>query len=56
MVMKIKEVSEKTGLTKKTIRFYEEEGLIQPEKTYYNGRTYRDEPRTTQNTGREDFI
>lgn len=42
MVMKIKEVSEKTGLTKKTIRFYEEEGLIQPEKTYYNGRAYRD--------------
>ena len=46
MVMKIKEVSEKTGLTKKTIRFYEEEGLIQPEKTYYNGRTYRDYTQT----------
>lgn len=41
MVMKIKEVSQKTGLSKKTIRFYEEEGLIDPEKTYQNGRAYR---------------
>lgn len=41
MVMKIKEVSQKTGLSKKTIRFYEEEGLIEPEKTYQNGRAYR---------------
>ena len=40
--MKIKEVSQKTGLSKKTIRFYEEEGLIQPTKTYCNGRAYRD--------------
>lgn len=42
MVMKIKAVIVKTGLTRKTIRFYEEEGLIQPEKTYYNGRVYWD--------------
>ena len=42
MVMKIKEVSQKTGLSKKTIRFYEEEGLIQPTKTYHKGRAYRD--------------
>ena len=42
MVMKIKEASQKTGLSKKTIRFYEEEGLIQPTKTYCNGRAYRD--------------
>ena len=41
MVMKIKEVSQLTGLSKKTIRFYEEEGLITPEKTYQNGRAYR---------------
>lgn len=41
MVMKIKEVSQITGLSKKTIRFYEEEGLIEPEKTYQNGRAYR---------------
>lgn len=41
MPMKIKEVSEITGLTKKTIRFYESEGLITPEKTYQNGRAYR---------------
>ena len=39
--MKIKEVSQITGLSKKTIRFYEEEGLIEPEKTYQNGRAYR---------------
>ena len=39
--MKIKDVSQKTGLSKKTIRFYEEEGLIEPEKTYQNGRAYR---------------
>lgn len=40
--MKIKEVSEKTGLTKKTIRFYESEGLLNPEKVWKNGREYRD--------------
>lgn len=40
--MKIKEVSEKTGLTKKTIRFYESEGLVAPEKVWKNGREYRD--------------
>ena len=41
MVIKIKDVSQITGLSKKTIRFYEEEGLIEPEKTYQNGRAYR---------------
>jgi DNA-binding transcriptional MerR regulator len=40
--MKIKDVSQRTGLTKKTIRFYETEGLISPEKTWQNGREYRD--------------
>ena len=39
--MKIKEVSEKTGLTKKTIRFYEAQGLLDPDKTEQNGREYR---------------
>lgn len=39
--MKIKEVSEKTGLTKKTIRYYEAEGLLSPEKQWQNGREYR---------------
>lgn len=39
--MKIKEVSQKTGLTKKTIRFYESEGLLFPQKTWSNGREYR---------------
>lgn len=39
--MKIKDVSQQTGLTKKTIRFYESEGLLSPEKTWSNGREYR---------------
>ena len=40
--MKLKEVCSKTGLTKRTIRFYEEKGLLSPQKTYKNGREYRD--------------
>ncbi len=40
--MKIKEVSEKTGLTVKTIRFYEQRGLIAPKQERSNGRSYRD--------------
>ena len=39
--MKIKEVSQLTGLPESTIRFYEDEGLISPEKEYINGRYYR---------------
>ena len=39
--MKIKEISELTGLTKKTIRYYEAEGLLNPEKRWLNGREYR---------------
>lgn len=39
--MKIKDVSLLTGLTKKTIRFYEAQGLLSPEKTTQNGREYR---------------
>ena len=39
--MKIKEVSERTGLTKKTIRYYEAEGLLSPEKQWQSGREYR---------------
>lgn len=39
--MKIKDVSQRTGLTKKTIRYYEAEGLLSPEKTWHNGREYR---------------
>ena len=39
--MKIYEVSEKTGLTTKTIRYYEAEGLLSPEKQWQNGREYR---------------
>ena len=40
--MKLKEVCERTGLTKRTIRFYEEKELLAPQKTYKNGREYRD--------------
>lgn len=39
--MRIKEVSKITGLTEKTIRFYEEKQLIHPEKTEINGRIFR---------------
>jgi len=39
--MTLKELCEKTGLTKKTIRFYEEKGLIAPRTEYRNGRNYR---------------
>lgn len=39
--MKIKEVCQQTGLTRRTIRFYEAEKLFAPEKTYQNGREFR---------------
>ena len=39
--MKIKDVSQQTGLSKKTIRFYEAQGLLSPEKSCQNGREYR---------------
>lgn len=38
--MNIKIVSEKTGLTKKAIKYYESEGLINPSKN--NGNNYRE--------------
>ena len=40
--MKIKEVSSLTGLTQKTIRFYESAGLIAPNSEQINGRSFRD--------------
>ena len=40
--MKIKQVIDETGLKEKTIRYYEECGLISPATTRSNGRTYRD--------------
>ena len=40
--MQIKEVSNRTGLTIKTIRFYEERGLISPKIEWRNGKNYRD--------------
>lgn len=40
--MKIKEVCQRTGLTKKAIRYYEDEGLFFPERTTINFREYRD--------------
>ena len=39
--MRIKEVARITGLTEKTIRFYEEKQLIHPEQTMINGRVFR---------------
>lgn len=39
--MKLKEVCERTGLSKKTIRLYEERNLISPETLWHNGRNYR---------------
>ncbi len=40
--MKIKEVCALTGLTERTVRYYEEEKLISPKTTRSNGRVYRD--------------
>ena len=40
--MKIKEVSRATGLTEKTIRYYENRGLVIPAAKEQNGRSFRD--------------
>lgn len=40
--MKMKAICEKTGLTRKTILYYEEQGFVSPEKTRVNGRDYRE--------------
>lgn len=40
--MQIKDVSAQTGLSIKTIRFYEERGLIHPKTEYRNGKNFRD--------------
>ena len=40
--MKIKQVSKLTGLTEKTIRYYESKGLITPDIHDLNGRSFRD--------------
>lgn len=40
--MKLKEICEKTGLSRKTLRLYEEKGLITPQKELKNGREYRE--------------
>ena len=40
--MKIAEVCERTGLTKRTVRFYIEKGLISPETESRNGRELRE--------------
>ena len=42
--MKINEVEKRVGITKKSIRFYEQEGLLHPERNKENGyRDYSDE-------------
>ncbi len=40
--MRIKEAARKTGLTEKTIRYYESRGLVVPDTEERNGRTWRD--------------
>jgi DNA-binding transcriptional MerR regulator len=40
--MKIKEVTQQTGLPENTIRYYESRGLITPETQRRNGRTYHE--------------
>lgn len=40
--MKLKEVCKQTGLTQKTVRFYEEKQLISPTSVIKNGRSYRE--------------
>ena len=41
--MKIKQVEELVGITSKNIRFYEEQGLLQPRRTENGYRDYRSE-------------
>lgn len=40
--MKMKEICRRTGLTERTIRYYVEEGLIDPASMIRNGREYRE--------------
>lgn len=40
--MKIKQVTEKTGLTEKAVRLYEQQGLIRPQKREVSGRAFRE--------------
>ena len=40
--MKLKEVCESTGISRKTIRLYEEKGLLVPQMERRNGRDYRE--------------
>ena len=40
--MKTKELSEKAGLKERTIRFYEEQGLLTPQMERRNGRNFRE--------------
>ena len=40
--MKMKDVIQKTGLTRRTVLYYEEQGLLTSEKTPMNGREYRE--------------
>ena len=51
--MKLKEVCEATGLTRKTIRLYEEKGLLVPQKEARNGREYREYSQKDVETLRE---
>lgn len=54
--MKLNEVCKETGLTQKTIRFYEEKQLISPASTVKNGRSYREYSHRDVETLREIAI
>ena len=51
--MKLKEVCESTGLSRKTIRLYEEKGLLVPQMERRNGRDYREYTQEDVETLRE---
>ncbi len=51
--MKLKEVCESTGLSRKTIRLYEEKGLLVPQMEHRNGRDYREYTQTDVEVLRE---
>ncbi len=48
--MKIKEVEQMVGITKKNIRFYEEQGLLSPKRDKENGYREYDEADVEQPT------
>lgn len=54
--MTIKEAEERTGLARSNIRFYEKEGLVQPERNPQNGYREYDEGLFFSVENQEDFF